>query len=106
MIAQDLISELYFSVPFTVVVMFSTVVHSRLVSPDLITELYFSLPHQRQARSSNALGLVLPDIDPSSLTITVMRMVMMLMLMMMILMMVIIVMKYTKVSKKQIEKFR
>ena len=56
MIAQDLISELYFSVPRTVVVMFSTVVQSRLVSPDLITELYFSLPHQRQARRSNALG--------------------------------------------------
>ena len=43
MIAQDLISELYFSVPRTVVVMFSTEVQSRLVSPDLITELYFSL---------------------------------------------------------------
>ena len=44
MIAQDLISKLYFSLPCTVLVMFSTVVHSHLVSPDLSTELYFSLP--------------------------------------------------------------
>ena len=61
-IAQDLITKQYFALPCIVVVMFSTVVHSRLVSPDLITELYFSLPHQRQARSSNALRWVLPTL--------------------------------------------